>query len=646
MRELSQKNKIDSSELTLKKVAEKGMFFNVPIYQRLYVWGEDQVKTLLEDIRSACEQNDARFYLGGIMTIKNKEYYDLIDGQQRFTTLWLIAKELGGRLNQFANDSQEKELKPRLHFAVRDFANHYLQEGQREKINKEDREQLGNIIDASGTIKAFVNTELGNVERDTLIDFIYEKVLIINTELYPEIDETKVFEQMNNRGAQLEPHEILKARMLEQLPSQEERYLYSVLWDSCAVMHNYIERNLKELGGFEWKELIARSSDNDLPSLVEVKKLLIQKAIYQGSNATSLSEILKQKDEEIQEIKETEIWTEVRSIIDFPMLLLHTLRIFQYEVIALQYAGESVEVKGKMLIKLFEEKFGDYFKHRPDRVKDFIELLWEVRYNFDKHIIKWVHDEEQVEVHLIKPLYKSETSFQRNTPEKNEGFALLQSMLYHSQQITTHYWLTPLLHRLIKRKSSHNHYLEALDNAMFCNPKQDLRINSYDLIGKGVEELRSDIHFVIDFLKSGKGTSYPSYWFYKLEYLLWKERSLFNADKWEGYRMTAKNSVEHISAQKPKLEELNRLTEDGLSNEENKRRTDDFGNLVLLTSSMNSEYSHKIFNVKRQEFLSKRRLDSLKSDLIFRNENWNWEKCKKHRDEMVDLFKKHLSKEE
>jgi uncharacterized protein with ParB-like and HNH nuclease domain len=68
--------------------------FNIPIYQRLYVWGEDQVLTLLNDLANAYERGGDIFFLGGTLLVeqhvKEGRCFDLIDGQQRFTTLWLL----------------------------------------------------------------------------------------------------------------------------------------------------------------------------------------------------------------------------------------------------------------------------------------------------------------------------------------------------------------------------------------------------------------------------------------------------------------------------------------------------------------------------------------------------------------------------
>ncbi|TXH30066.1 MAG: hypothetical protein E6Q94_10330 [Burkholderiaceae bacterium] len=59
------------------------------------------------------------------------------------------------------------------------------------------------------------------------------------------------------------------------------------------------------------------------------------------------------------------------------------------------------------------------------------------------------------------------------------GLALLQSMLYHSQEITTHYWLTPFLLHIHQNASDkaerHFRYLQHLDNHLLCSiPTENL----------------------------------------------------------------------------------------------------------------------------------------------------------------------------
>jgi len=61
---------VNSALITIDDVIEKEYFFNIPIYQRLYVWGKEQVQTLLSDIWEACKEEKDVFYLGGTLVIK------------------------------------------------------------------------------------------------------------------------------------------------------------------------------------------------------------------------------------------------------------------------------------------------------------------------------------------------------------------------------------------------------------------------------------------------------------------------------------------------------------------------------------------------------------------------------------------------
>ncbi|MBK9300650.1 MAG: DUF262 domain-containing protein [Bacteroidetes bacterium] len=77
----------------------------MPRYQRLYVWENHQVENMFEDLYEAFRTNKEYYYLGGILLVNDKsnmKIYDLVDGQQRFTTLWLLSVELGGRLKDFS----------------------------------------------------------------------------------------------------------------------------------------------------------------------------------------------------------------------------------------------------------------------------------------------------------------------------------------------------------------------------------------------------------------------------------------------------------------------------------------------------------------------------------------------------------------
>jgi hypothetical protein len=129
-----------------------------------------------------------------------------------------------------------------------------------------------------------------------------------------------------------------------------------------------------------------------------------------------------------------------------------------------------------------------------------------------------------------------------------------------------------------------------------------------------------------DELDRAKGVGFPHYWFYKLDFVLWHHLKTKKEDKrWQTFRFTAKNSVEHVSPQTPRQEDSNVVPADLLN---------DFGNLALVSRSINSEASNKPFVVKQKEFSIKQKFDSLKSALIYENEKWNEALCDAHREEM------------
>lgn len=134
------------------------------------------------------------------------------------------------------------------------------------------------------------------------------------------------------------------------------------------------------------------------------------------------------------------------------------------------------------------------------------------------------------------------------------------------------------------------------------------------------------------------GTDFPHYWFYKLEFVLWHEREVLGGGKeWENYRITARNSVEHISPQNPR-DEADRLCVAELHH---------FGNLVLVTRGINSEYSDLPYRVKQAKFKDKKEkgsYDSLKSDLVYESSTWGDRGALNHQQAMVRIMEGYFAK--
>jgi len=657
---------IDSRLITLKDIVDKKYFFNVPIYQRLYVWGDDQVKTLLFDLWEAYQSNEKpSYYLGGTIVVEREtdngsngsRHFDLIDGQQRFTTLWLISLVWGENLSEYCSTDSSHRINFSIRPEVKKFFHAYFinpDEGGSD-ISSFDLSQLENAL---ATIKSFPSqiedTKKVSFDKKGFTKFIFEKVTLILTSVPKNIDLNKLFEVINNRGVQLQHHEILKARLLDKIDT-EEREKYSQLWDACSYMDDYVEKNLNNLSSLKPSTLFdneaSKKNEEQLICAKDVLEHVAEKLESEVSSAISLEVILNtnvenEKNDNHKVTDKEVIGTySVRSIISFPMLLQHVLRIWLLK----NNKEDLPKILDKELLSIFEAAWPKS-SIKKSEVKSFIELLWEIRYLFDKYIIKWVKDEND-EVHAIRPLQKNRSkeyySLTREKPSSaiNEwtGLSLLQSMLYHSQQITTHYWLTPLLSYLHQEKPDTENlyrYLRHLDNHLLCSDDDRALIDrTHDFI---IEPNKTS-NLSTSLLKENSGVGFPHYWFYKLEFVLWFYRDSIDEDeknigRWNHFRMTAKNSVEHISPQTKQTIDTNIVSDKCL---------DSFGNLALVSRSLNSEYGNLPYNEKRQRFFNKNvnDVDSLKMDLIYRNETWGDEQAKAHQDMVVEKLEDYLQKE-
>jgi hypothetical protein len=446
---------------------------------------------------------------------------------------------------------------------------------------------------------------------------------------------------------QLQHHEILKARLLGCMEAGRQRDVYGQLWDACSHMNDYVERNLRAATGVKLLPLYAdgeAASDREaLADPARVRQELVLLCDRGAEHVLTLDAILAggappaahTPDKDLDEDYEADA---IRSIISFPMLLQHVLRIF------LQRRGRSDidKVLDKDLLQIFQAHWLDIAASpaaREGEVMEFIDLLWRCRYLFDKHVIKWVEDGDE-DIHAIRRLRvntsRNSKSLVRESRDTDMSFAMLQSMLYHSQQLTTHYWLTPLLNYLLEHGSEHAHlYLQYLDNTLLCSTSDEPLIKRTRRFLERAWYDEFELRDMDACLGTAEGTGFSHYWFYKLEYILWEQYRHRKGGAWQAFRMTAKNSVEHVSPQHAETFDSNKVGATVL---------DTFGNLALVSRSVNSEYGNKPYVEKRARFRERNahRVDSLKLALIYENEHWNDELAHRHCEQMIADYKSYL----
>lgn len=689
--------KFKSSKSSLAKIVHDNLQFNIPIYQRLYVWDNEIVKVFLTDLKNAFLEDDQKdYFIGSIVYVKNEENsYDLIDGQQRNTTLWLISNVLGNELDKFAFLDDKKM---RLSFSIREKVEKYFDHLRHTRTSNtfeafEGEEDLVNISKAYIQIRTFIENEENNLfdSKKEFASFIYNKVKLICTEVPADTDLTKLFEVINARGVQLRQDEILKAKLLAIVnndPTQKhKRGNLSKIWEACADMNGYVAFNLKNQLDIDvtWKNLLEKEETVEESSEINLKKFsttFFKKFIenpnynsHDGNNKFNLISLLVNNEpiNTSSTFRENQKEETISSVISFPMLLLHTLRIFLRE----KNYDDIPFFSEKRLITIFETAFfknkellRDYGSSMSIVVIDFLECLWNVKVIFDDMVVKWVSDENEKELKFVN-LYFTKKADEAESPKLDTSeynvFTALQSMLYHSQEMITQFWLTPYLYYHLKnpftKKNDSFQYLRKLDNILLSSTfnKGDLKDRTLQLMIDFNSQKTTSFNkkrFLSE-RDNELGVKFPHYWFYKLEYVLYYEffiddnflmelnkqnpnstkyKSIDHKDLWKAYRITAKNSVEHISPQNPSAEK------DLLC----KRMLNHFGNLALVTRSINSSYSNNAFNMKRVKFENNMRnnhIDALKLYLIYTNwdeTTWDDSSSEIHQNDMALILENYF----
>lgn len=637
-------NKFFTDTFTLKKLGNSK--YIIPTYQRPYVWDDEQINKLLDSFWVAFEKGEQTYFIGTVMTFKKDGNEELIDGQQRFTTLWLIAaafkiSNIDSLLTKFLK-TQDNEL--RLDFAIRhqvkDFLSYLIKKGQASTDYTEERIQQDDYLKYIAKAIATIQSKLKQFKYNNRFtekafgDFIYERILFVKNTAPQKTNLNKLFTTINNSGVQLEQTDILKANLLNYLT--DDRILYSKIWEACENMNNYFERNVRRLfletnwSMIEKEDFAKFDSDRFL-----YKKSEILANSEELNNAKTLADILQNVettsnnkqaiDNDSRNDSDEDTVSNCRSIITFGQLLLHTYRIY------LRRKGNpdfELPFHVKNLLQIFTE-----LKSERD-IRGFIRVLWEVRYTFDKYVVKWISHEEREDLLLLTTVNKTTKNyFSRSIEEKKSETSMLQSLMYFTGNYNTQIWLSPYLKRLMCGENPIE-CLEQIDNQLSVSEMSD-KDTTYILMSReGVVKENIDLEY---YLNASHGTSFKHYWFQKLEYILWKNWEDRDNNKFKEYRITSKNSVEHVFPQNHEFgDKLDDETFDWLNS---------FGNLGLLSVSQNSSYSNQSVGKKKIDFDNKSGYDSLKLALIYNYdiENWDIAAIEEHQAEMINKIINHYN---
>ena len=384
-------NNLPLKELSVNDVFNGGgsITYEIPIYQRNYAWEKKEIETLVNDIEDArkkaedaCGKTDGTYYIGTLVTYdKGEGIFEVIDGQQRLTTLFLLLKALGVNTGNI------------LTYRARTRSIMALDRIEKKEDFSPDRNKLDQgIIDGYKHIsQTFKNREVS--EKEKFVKFLLEKVRIVHYNVPKDIDLNHYFEVMNSRGEQLEKHEIVKAKLMNVLKDEKDKSKFAAIWDSCSEMNTYIQTKASVQAYFESDLKDLKFYDGTFDILPEVNESALGKSSLKNL-IHSVDNMADKKPDSDDDSKNSMF----QPIIDFPNFLLIVLKITRMG--DKSFSPYDLTLDDKELINEFDivlknQEITDDVKRAF--AKQFCFNLLKAKYFLDNYVVHHTNEEDTYE---------------------------------------------------------------------------------------------------------------------------------------------------------------------------------------------------------------------------------------------------------
>lgn len=635
-------NQLDPKLLAIGNLFDdQGAIYTVPIYQRNYAWQADQIEQLLRDIQDAVRDDKDSYFLGNLMVTELQRaptYFEVIDGQQRLTTLYLLLSFLAerGLTSKGHQDCLRYKSRPRATEALRRVST----ESSRHSVSSahlSSTEDTG-IHQGYNVIRQFMDQHLnGDGERRQFADFVLTKVTVVRAPLPLKTDFNRYFEIMNTRGQQLQQADIVKARLMQHLDNNAQRACFAWIWEACSDMDSYVQMSLTRgntnlrtrIFGDDWSWLKVASfaklvADSPAVATTAAGALL--------STSLTIDDALSKYDEVgASENSEDQDNVRFRSTIEFTAFLLHVLKVLNRDD-----QEDEGRLDDKGLIKEFDKFLDVQATEKSCRVQEFAFELLRCRNLFDSYVLKRQYtatnsDEgdwslqrliRRVSNNRPTPGYINTFSRASNDVEEDgdvdpitNELLVLQSMLrvtYTSPR--TMHWITLLLKFLTESNSG--------------------EVKESDLADALRNYARRKVMYAFPMDENEpSGFSINRIVFTYLDYLFWTDRQ--NPE----FRFSFRNSIEHFYPQHP--------DEQQSGDEVSIKCLHLLGNLALVSVGANSKFSNSLPRAKAENFKTTIEIQSPKlqrmAEITRERQKWSDEEVLAHHNATIkrlrdDLF--------
>ena len=585
--------------VTVRELFDGQRRFRVPIYQRAYAWGKVEIETLIRDVASALDK--PAYYIGSLVLHEVRDIesdqpvFDVIDGQQRLTTLFIALTHPDLRSDLLTLGAPFRIADRLLTFEERKRSNVDLAtlarpevspaaiESLRDDAIKAGAETVANLLGDEARLEKMLLEQgvrmsvTGLTQR--VLSYLLDQVQIVLTELPPDTDLNHYFEVMNTRGEQLEKHEIVKAHLLGLIGEDEDgRALFSTIWDACSDFTRHVQARFQpsdrsvifgdpgRLGEEGWSTFLPTGIGDlarvgtDRPATFAMGDLYLDSLLDEPEPSLPRTATAGPSDDGDA--------GRYGAIIDFPNFLLHVLRL---------YAGGDgdISLDDKKLVAQFERTITS-----GSAALDFAYRLLRAKFLFDNFIIKPVDepggsDDSNWVIHRLH-YTRPEARSAKLSPRNAFGMQTQQVLMLQA------------MYQVTNQRRVYKEFFYQLIEYLDAKWASDRPIDGQEFIGHIHQMADDDLEAlgVRDGDGLDTGTGVPHFAFNILDYKLWWLSEIegllpegLPVVKVSGFRFAYRTSIEHF------------LPSNLAESEDRLAAVNRFGNLCLMTRTENSRRS-------------------------------------------------------
>lgn len=239
---------IKSNTFSIANLIGNSILYIIPVYQRPYSWTDIQIESLLTDICNGFKNNEPMFI--GTMQLSSRKYVDknefwqdVIDGQQRISTISIILKELS-KLSP--SNNKLKELKFNwIETHVDTTQSGYMESYFMDKYTNDDIKNLYAVN--ANKISELLEKNVSKEEIDSFADYILNKILFVVIETKAGLSKTlQIFNTINTAGLALNNGDLFKLRLYEYM--RDILHQGESAFDEISTIYNEIDKRNKEFG--------------------------------------------------------------------------------------------------------------------------------------------------------------------------------------------------------------------------------------------------------------------------------------------------------------------------------------------------------------------------------------------------------------